>query len=248
MIKRERLHKRLANAGLGSRRAIEKWIQEGKVKVDGSVAELGQLVSMRNKIHVNGKLVSLEEKLPESIRVIMYHKPEGEVCSNVRVEGKKTVFANLPPIKQGKWIMVGRLDVNTSGLLLFTNHGELANRLMHPRFEIQREYAVRVLGRVTDNTLDRLKKGVMLEEGLACFQRIVPHEKTESSNQWFDVTLSEGRYREVRRLWESQGCIVSRLIRIRYGTIQLPRRLRKGGWEEVPLQSIEAMTGMLEFA
>jgi 23S rRNA pseudouridine2605 synthase len=241
----ERIHKCLANAGLGSRRAIEKWIQEGKVKVDGSVAEIGQLVSARNKIHVNGKLISLEEKRPESIRVIMYHKPEGEICSHARVEGKKTVFSSLPPLSQGKWIMVGRLDINTSGLLLFTNQGELANRLMHPRFEIEREYAVRVLGRVTENTLARLKKGVMLEEGLARFQRIIPHDKTESSNQWFDVTLSEGRYREVRRLWESQGCIVSRLIRIRYGTIQLSRRLRKGCWEEIPLHAIEAMTGVL---
>lgn len=246
-MKQERLHKCLANAGLGSRRTIEKWIQEGRIKVDGSAAQLGQLVSNRNRIHVNGRLVSLEEKRPEEIRVIMYHKPEGEICSSI-AEGKKTVFANLPRLEQGKWIMVGRLDVNTSGLLLFTNQGELANRLMHPRFQIEREYAVRVLGRVTENTLLHLKKGVKLEEGIARFQRIVAHEKTEGSNQWFDVTLSEGRYREVRRLWESQGCIVSRLIRIRYGTILLPRRLRKGCWEEVSLSTVEAMTGTLEFA
>lgn len=240
-MKNERLHKRLANAGLGSRRTIEKWISEGKIKVDGKVATLGQLVSNRSRIHVNDKLVSLEERAPQEVRMLMYHKPEGEICSNYSEEGKPTVFDSLPPLKQGKWVMVGRLDVNTSGLLLFTNDGNIANRLMHPRYQVEREYAVRVLGNVTETVLSRLKRGVKLEEGLASFKSIKPHAKSDGSNQWYDVILTEGRYREVRRLWESQGCIVSRLIRIRYGALQLPRFLKKGTWEELPEERIHAL-------
>jgi 23S rRNA pseudouridine2605 synthase len=240
---KERLHKRLANAGLASRRTIEKWIEEGKIKVDGKVASVGQMITARNKIHVNGKPFSLEEKLPTETKIILYHKPEGEICSQISTEGKKTVFSALPRLTQGKWVMIGRLDVNTSGLLLFTNDGKLAHQLMHPRFQIQREYAVRVLGRVSEATLERLKKGVKLEEGVARFENIIPHGKMEGANQWFDVTLCEGRYREVRRLWETQGCVVSRLIRIRYGDIMLPRRLKKGTYEEIPLARIQAMLG-----
>lgn len=244
-MKSERLHKRLANAGLGSRRAIERWIHEGIIKVDGKVATLGQLVTNQSKIHVDGKLVILEQNEPDDVRMIMYHKPEGEICSTYSSEGKPTVFDNLPKLRKGKWVMVGRLDVNTSGLLLFTNDGSLAHRLMHPRFEVEREYAVRVMGNVTETILARLRRGVMLEEGLARFKAISPHMKTEGSNQWFNVTLSEGRYREVRRLWETQGCIVSRLIRIRYGSIQLPRNLKKGNWDELPLDRIQSLMGKL---
>lgn len=244
-MKNERLQKRLANAGLASRRTIEKWIEEGKIKVDGKIATLGQLVSSDSKIHIDGRRVLLEEKAPDDVRMIMYHKPEGEICSTYCSEGKPTVFANLPPLRNGKWVMVGRLDVNTSGLLLFTNDGSLAHRLMHPRFEVEREYAVRVLGKVSETILTKLKRGVVLEEGLAKFKSISPHVKTEGSNQWYNVTLSEGRYREVRRLWETQGCIVSRLIRVRYGSIQLPRYLKKGCWEELPLDRVQSIMGKL---
>lgn len=239
-MKNERLHKYLANAGVGSRRTIEKWIQAGKIKVDGTVATVGQVVSPYSKIQIDNQLFSLKEKIPDAIRVILYHKPEGEICSQVSSAGKKTVFDNLPPLSQGKWIMIGRLDLNTSGLLLFTNDGQLAHRLMHPRFEVEREYAVRVLGEANETVLSRLKKGVKLEEGIARFKDIRPHLKSgKGSNQWFDVTLTEGRYREVRRLWESQGCVVSRLIRIRYGSVQLPRHLKKGAWEDLPASFVQ---------
>ena len=157
-MKQERLHKRLAQAGIASRRTIEKWIFDGKIKVDGKVAQLGQTVTQRCKIQIDGKFISIEEKLPEVDKVIIYHKPEGEICSRVTQEGKPTIFKNLPRLKQGKWIMVGRLDVNTSGLLLLTNNGQIANQLMHPRYQIEREYAVRVLGQVTEPMLMRLKK------------------------------------------------------------------------------------------
>lgn len=240
-MKNERIHKCLANAGFGSRRTIEKWIIDGKVKIDGAIATVGQLVSPRSKIQLNGKLISLEESAPQDVRMIMYHKPEGEICSQFSEEGKPTVFRSLPRLQQGKWVMVGRLDVNTSGLLLFTNNGQIAHQLMHPSFEVDRQYAVRVLGKVSEAVLDRLKKGVKLEEGVARFNEIVPHPSSEGANQWFDVTLREGRYREVRRLWESQGCIVSRLIRIRYGSILLPRHLKKGAYEEIPEDRINAL-------
>lgn len=240
-MKSERLQKYLAHAGLASRRTIEKWIVEGKITVNGTVATLGQRVTPRSKIHILGKAVALQEKLPSEVRVILYHKPEGEICSTVSMEGKKTVFSQLPPLKQGKWTMVGRLDVNTSGLLLFTNDGNLAHQLMHPRFDVEREYAVRVIGRVTETMLTRLKEGVKLEEGMANFQSIIPYDKKEGSNQWYNVILSEGRYREVRRLWESQGCLVSRLIRIRYGNIHLPRHLKKGAYEELSVDAVQKL-------
>jgi 23S rRNA pseudouridine2605 synthase len=240
LIPSQRVQKLLANAGFASRRAIEEWIKEGKIQINGKVATLGQSVSSKDFIHVNGRRVDLTKYLEEPTRVILYHKPEGEICTR-EAGAKNSVFCNLPPLKQGKWVSVGRLDVNTAGLLLFTNNGNLAHRLMHPSFEIERQYAVRVLGKVTDQTLDQLKEGVMLEEGICAFKSITRLEEGSGVNQWFIVSLMEGKYREVRRLWATQNCVVSRLIRIKYGTVELPRRLRKGKWQELPIEEIKKL-------
>lgn len=235
-----RVQKLLANKGLGSRRAIEKWIQEGKIKINGKIAILGQSISLKDTIYVDGQRIDLTLYTEEPTRVLIYHKPEGEICS--REPGvKQSVFSQLPFLKEGKWISVGRLDVNTSGLLLFTNNGDLAHRLMHPRFQLERQYAVRVLGKVTEHTLSRLKEGIKLEEGLCAFKSITPLEQGNGANHWFIVSLMEGKYREVRRLWETQNCIVSRLIRIKYGNVELPRRLRKGKWQEMPMEEIKKL-------
>ncbi|MFI4936973.1 MAG: pseudouridine synthase [Candidatus Berkiellales bacterium] len=232
-IIKQRIHKLLANAGLGSRRTIEQWIMESKIKVNGKTATLGQIVSTQDQIEVEGKRIDLYHYTQTQTRVLLYNKPEGEICARHSHDGKKSVYDNLPKLKQGKWVSVGRLDVNTSGLLLFTNNGDLAHRLMHPRFQIERQYLVRVLGKVNENTLICLKEGVKLEEGFCRFSEIIQKEAS-GANQWFIVSLMEGKYREVRKLWGSQGCVVSRLVRIKYGNIDLPRRLRKGQWEELP--------------
>lgn len=226
---KERLQKRLANLGLGSRRQIEDWIREGRIDVNGQTAELGVQVDEKDKIKVDGKLV-LARKKETSNKVIVYHKPEGEIVSRNDPENRSTVFDSLPKIKGGRWINVGRLDINTSGLLLFTNDGELANRLMHPKYEMQRHYAVRVLGDVTENILRNLRKGVMLDDGKAAFDDI-SFSGGEGANKWYRVVLKEGRNREVRRLWESQGLRVSRLMRVKYGCIALPNTLKQGQTE-----------------
>ncbi len=241
-----RLHKLLASKGLGSRRAIEDWIRDGKVQVNGKLATVGQQVSFRDKIRVNGKAVELETQTTVTTpRVLLYHKPEGEICSRVTTEISKTVFDNLPALSQERWVMVGRLDVNTSGLLLFTNNGELAHNLMHPRFEVVREYAVRVLGKVSKESLSNMRKGVMLESGMSRFKEINPHNETESANQWFTVSLSQGKYREVRELFASQGHTVSRLIRTKYGSISLPRNLRRGKYIELSEEKVQSLQALL---
>jgi 23S rRNA pseudouridine2605 synthase len=228
----EKLQKVLAAFGLGSRREIERWIQQGRVSVTTQVAKLGDRVERDAKIFIDGKLIKLLASAPLQRRVLIYHKPVGEVCTRHDPENRPTVFAQLPRLKEQRWIMIGRLDINTLGLLLFTNDGELAHRLSHPSYGIEREYAVRVLGKVDVAQLNQLKKGVKLEGRMAAFTRI-EERGGEGANRWYHVVLKEGRYREVRRLWESQGIKVSRLIRIRFGNVCLPSDLRRGQWREL---------------
>ncbi|UXN33877.1 23S rRNA pseudouridine(2605) synthase RluB [Avibacterium paragallinarum] len=235
----EKLQKVLARAGKGSRREIEAMIAANRVSVNGKMATLGDrvVVNANLKIRIDGHIVNLQQAQKEICRVLMYYKPEGELCTRHDPEGRATVFDRLPRLTGSRWIAVGRLDINTSGLLLFTTDGELANRLMHPSREVEREYSVRVFGQVDEAMLARLRKGVQLEDGPASFKSIKPMGG-QGINQWFDVTLMEGRNREVRRLWESQGIQVSRLIRIRYGNIKLMKTLPRGGWEEMDLANV----------
>ena len=235
----EKLQKVLARAGQGSRREIESIIAEDRVSVDGKIATLGDRINVNSgvKVRIDGNLINLTQAQKEVCRVLMYYKPEGELCTRHDPEGRATVFDRLPRLTGARWIAVGRLDINTSGLLLFTTDGELANRLMHPSREVEREYSVRVFGVVDDAMLNRLKKGVQLEDGPANFKEI-KFVGGVGMNQWFDVTLMEGRNREVRRLWESQGIQVSRLIRIRYGNIKLMKNLPRGGWQEMELADV----------
>ena len=221
----EKLQKVLARAGHGSRREIESIIEAGRVSVDGKIAKLGDRVEVTPglKIRIDGHLISVRESAEQICRVLAYYKPEGELCTRNDPEGRPTVFDRLPKLRGARWIAVGRLDVNTCGLLLFTTDGELANRLMHPSREVEREYAVRVFGQVDDAKLRDLSRGVQLEDGPAAFKTI-KFSGGEGINQWYNVTLTEGRNREVRRLWEAVGVQVSRLIRVRYGDIPLPKR------------------------
>lgn len=236
----QRIQKLLANAGYGSRRTIEQWITEKLIQVNGVPAVIGQIIKGQDQIEIKGRRIDLSLFVNEHTRVLLYNKPEGEICSHKSFDGKKTVFHGLPKLKQGKWVSIGRLDVNTSGLLLFTNDGNLAHKLMHPSFEIERRYLVRVMGKVNEEMLTRLKEGVKLDEGYCHFSEIYQKE-TSGINQWFIVVLKEGKYREVRRLWESQDCLVSRLVRIKYGNIELPRRLRKGKWQELPEDEVRKL-------
>lgn len=227
----EKLQKILAQAGMGSRREMEALIAEGHVRLNGEVAKLGDRATSTDRISVKGHLLKRTHTVTRT-RVLMYNKPDNQVCTRKDEEGRETVFSNLPILRNGRWIMVGRLDLNTSGLLLFTNNGELAYRLMHPKYAVQREYAVRVLGKVDEAMLRRLKTGVMLEDGEAKFDEI--HlSGGEGANVWYHVILHEGKNKEVRRLWESQGVTVSRLTRVRYGDLTLPPYLKFGRWEEL---------------
>ncbi|SFR43392.1 ribosomal large subunit pseudouridine synthase B [Marinobacter daqiaonensis] len=234
----ERLQKLLSRAGVGSRREVDAWIQEGRVTVNGKVAEPGTRALPNDRIAVDGKPVESRASADVIRRVLVYNKPEGEVTTRNDPEGRPTVFDNLPRLKDQRWIAVGRLDINTTGLMLFTTDGELANRLMHPSTEIDREYAVRIFGEVDEAMLQRLREGVLLEDGMASFSDIAP-AGGKGLNQWFHVTLMEGRNREVRRLWESQGVRVSRLKRVRYGPVFLPSRLSVGRWEEMDQKGVD---------
>ncbi len=226
----EKLQKVLARTGLGSRREMERWIEQGRVGVNGRVASLGDRVTERDRITVDGRPVT---RAPAAeTRCILYHKPIGEVCSRKDPQGRRTVFERLPKLKSGRWISIGRLDYNTSGLLLFTTDGELANALMHPSANIEREYLVRVMGEVDEAMLQRLRDGVMLEDGVARFTDI-QEGGGDGANRWFYVVIMEGRNREVRRLWESQGVTVSRLKRVRYGEVFIPSRVKQGQWVEL---------------
>ena len=226
-----KLHKVLADVGMGSRRDMEDLIIQGRVSVNGLPAHIGQRIGPTDQVRINGKPVhrKIQTKPP---RVIMYHKPAGEIVSQSDPEGRPTVFDRLPKPRQGRWIAVGRLDFNTEGLLLFTTSGELANRLMHPRYGVEREYAVRILGDLSQENTSLLKSGITLDDGQAKFLRLAMGGG-EGANRWYHVALSEGRNREVRRMFEAVGHTVSRLIRTRYGIFLLPPRLRRGKWEEI---------------
>jgi 23S rRNA pseudouridine2605 synthase len=238
----EKLQKVLARAGLGSRRDMEKLIGGNRVTVNGKIAHVGDRVGERDRILVDGHPIALKSAQERRPRVLIYNKPEGEICSISDPEGRPTVFERLPKLKGERWISVGRLDFNTSGLLLFTTDGELANALMHPSSNIDREYLCRVLGEVDEELLNRLRTGVQLDDGVARFTDISEGGSDESAaNRWYYVCLMEGRNREVRRLWESQNVKVSRLKRVRYGPVFLPPRLKQGQWQEMPAEQTAAM-------
>lgn len=238
-VETPKLHKVLAQAGLGSRLEMEQLILEGRISVNNEPAHIGQRIQYGDQIKINGKPIRFRIDPPPP-RVIAYHKPVGEVVTHDDPQNRPTVFRKLPRLAQGKWQSVGRLDLNTEGLLLFTSSGELANKLMHPRFGLEREYAVRVLGALSQDEKARLLDGVSLDDGMAAFGSI-EEGGGEGSNCWYRVTISEGRNREVRRMFESVGHAVSRLIRIRYGAMVLPRGLQRGAWMELDAQDIDAL-------
>ena len=242
-IQDPKIHAYLAQCGLGSRRQIEKWILEKRVLVNGKLCVIGQRVSSKDKILVDGKKVAALKERDELPVVIAYHKQVGEICTRAQSE-LPTVFEHLPEVN-GRWISVGRLDVNTSGLLLFTNNGTLANRLMHPKYEVERKYHVRVYGKLNQAILNKFLTGIMLDGDFLKFDSIQPLKSliTEVANQWFIVTLRQGKYREIRRLFESQDCQVSRLMRVEYGNISLPRSLRQGQYQYLSQAQIEGLIG-----
>lgn len=244
----EKLQKVLARIGVGSRRDVEAWISEGRIKVNAKVATLGQRVDLHDAITVDGKVIKREEASETVRRVIIYNKPDGEICTRDDPEGRPTVFDRLPRPREGRWINVGRLDINTTGLLMFTTDGELANRLMHPSFEMDREYAVRVRGEVDDDMLLRLKNGVILEDGPARFTDIQEAPGGEGFNHWYHCVVMEGRNREVRRLWESQGLVVSRLKRVRFGPVFLNSDLPMGRWRELTQGEVDTLSAEVGLA
>jgi 23S rRNA pseudouridine2605 synthase len=231
------LQKLLAAAGHGSRRQVEAWISAGRLKINGATARLGDRAQASDRIELDGQLLALKAS-GAAPRVLLYHKPDGEMVTRSDPQGRPTVFQRLPPIPGGKWVAVGRLDINTAGLLLFTDSGELANRLMHPRYEVEREYAVRALGTLSAENRSKLLSGVELDDGIGRFDRLEPSGAPEGANRWYRVTLREGRNREVRRLFEAVGHKVSRLLRVRYGPVELPRDLRPGRWLELDGKSV----------
>jgi len=239
----EKIQKVLARAGLGSRREIERWVAEGRVSINGKTATLGVRVKLDDDLKVDGRPVSNKQLTSSGCRVLVYNKPPGEICTRTDPEGRPTVFDHLPDLPSGRWIVIGRLDINTSGLLLFTTDGELANKLMHPSSEMDREYVVRVMGQVEDEAIERLKSGVMLEDGEARFTDItaIKNKNEEAINQWFYCSLIEGRNREVRRLWESQGYKVSRLKRVRFGPVHLLAKVKEGAWMELSENEVETL-------
>lgn len=241
----EKIQKVLANAGIGSRRQVETMIEEGRITVNGRKATIGDRMTYHDTICVDGREIKLIKSKNQKSRVLLYHKPEGEMCTRHDPEGRPTIFESLPLIRNSRWICVGRLDFNTSGLLLITNDGELANHLMHPSSEIEREYAVRVRGDVDGDTLIKLEKGVKLEDGLARFEQIVDAGGS-GSNHWFHVMVKEGRNRLVRRLWETLGFTVSRLIRIRFGPIYLPAGLKRGRHVELTDEEVAELENFIK--
>lgn len=257
----ERINKWLASMGAGSRREVERWITEGRLKVNNKPAELGQMVEPTDRFTLDNRILRVSSEKPGATRVLMYYKPEGEVVSRNDEKGRSNVFQNLPPLRAGRWIAVGRLDINTSGLLLFTNNGELAQKLMHPSNQIVRRYATRVFGNVAAEVMETLRKGVKLEDGDASFDEIKPlrfaldsDEMLEDTpegrdrNRWFECSLREGRNREVRRLWESQGFVVSRLIRTAYGPISLPRYMSRSQFVDLERGQVNQLMQSVDLA
>ena len=246
----QKLQKVLANMGYGSRREIESWIFDGRIKLNNSLAKVGDRVSNKDLIYLDGN--KIEATKIYSTQVIIYNKPEGEISSNEDPKGRPTVFDNLPSLKRAKWISVGRLDINTTGLLLFTTNGELANRLMHPRYQVERKYLVRVFGDVNQSDIDILKKGVLLDDEQAKFKTIERNKGASDGekrlNNWFKVTLEGGKNREVRRLWESQGFEISRLKRIAYGPIELQPFIRPGNYLELSIEEVQKLGASVDLA
>lgn len=242
----ERLHKHLAHRGVESRRTVERWIEQGKVRVDGRVAQLGDKVNAGSRITVDGR--PLRSKPPTlRQRVIIYNKPEGQINTRKDPQNRPTVFQHLPKLQGGRWVAVGRLDLNSRGLLLFTNDGGLANRLMHPRFGLEREYLCRIYGPIRAGAIDRLRAGVKSKRRILRFKRVRRLRRAPDSandkgrNRWYSVVVSSGKYREVRRAWEAVGARVSRLIRVRYGSVTLPKTLRPGQWQELEPAAISEL-------
>ena len=233
----EKIQKTLSNQGLGSRRELETWISAGRIRVNGQIAKLGDRISVEDRVEVDERRIYFEAQKDMLPRVLLYYKPEGEVCSRSDPEKRRTVFESLPRVGLGRWIMVGRLDLNTSGLLLFTTDGELANFLMHPSHEVEREYAVRILGGLTPDQISMLKQGVMLEDGLAKFLSL-EEQAGEGANRWYHVVLKEGRNREIRRMFDALGLQISRLIRVRYGPFTLPASLSRGRRMEFSVEEV----------
>ena len=239
----EKLQKLLAHAGYGSRREIETWISAGRITINGKRAKLGDRGTAQDRILLDGKPVGIESRRHEPIKALIYHKPEGQICSRSDPQGRPTVFDHLPAIPGGRWVSVGRLDINTSGLLLFTNDGDLANKLMHPSADLEREYLARIRGRASAESIARLTgAGVEIDGKMARFERVVPADMAEQgTNHWYRVVIKEGRYREVRRLWDAEGHTVSRLKRIRYGTVKLTRELRQGQFLRMAPKQLEKL-------
>jgi 23S rRNA pseudouridine2605 synthase len=236
----EKIQKILAHAGVGSRRQVEAWIQEGKVTVNGKTATIGDRMSYHDKVYLDGREIKLIKSFNQKSRVLLYHKPEGELCTRSDPEKRPTIFDRLPLIRNSRWICVGRLDYNTSGLLLITNDGALANNLMHPSSQIEREYAVRIRGEVPLTVMEKLQKGIHLDDGLAHFDQILD-AGGHGTNHWYHVIVKEGRNRLVRRLWEALGFTVSRLIRIRFGPVYLPSGLRRAHHIELNEEEIHEL-------
>lgn len=247
----DKLQKILAHAGYGSRREIEKWITLGRVTVNGKRAKLGDRATVNDRLLLDGKLLHLHSQQKQSIKALIYNKPEGQICSRKDPQRRPTVFENLPSIPNGRWVSVGRLDINTSGLLLFTNNGELANKLMHPSTGLEREYLVRLRGVVSEETINTVvKEGVDIDGKRAKFSSVVAADQAqEGTNHWVRVVIKEGRYREVRRIWEAVGHPVSRLKRIRYGTVKLTRDVKLGQSANMApkqLEKLVASVGLVE--
>ncbi len=243
LVPNPRLAKHLASLGVASRRTIDRWIELGRITIDGRAARLGDKVNASNHICIDGNAIP-DVRIGGRPRVLLYHKPEGEISTRKDPSNRPTVFRNLPKLEAERWVAVGRLDINTRGLLLFTNDGGLANRLMHPSFNHEREYLCRVYGVATSADVNRLKRGILLDDEWMCFNQV--HLKRSDiadggRNNWYSVVVTEGKNREIRRMWAAVGCRISRLIRVRYGSIVLPKKLKMGEWQELKLAAVDTL-------